>query len=52
LIFTSLELTEILTGGLGGSDIVVIAKTFFTTDFTGIAENTLQKVAVCTAGLI
>jgi hypothetical protein len=40
-------------GGLSGSDVVVLAETFLTADVTGIADNTLQKVPVCTvAGLI
>jgi hypothetical protein len=34
-------------------DVVVLSKTFLSTDFTGIADNYLQKVTVCTvAGLI
>jgi hypothetical protein len=35
-------------GGLSGSDVVVLSETLFTVDVTGIAENTLQKVPVCT----
>jgi hypothetical protein len=40
-------------GGLSGSDAVVLAETFLTADLTGIANNTLKKIPVCTvAGLI
>jgi hypothetical protein len=40
-------------GGLRGSDVVILAETFLTSDVTGIANNTLQKVPVCiVAGLI
>jgi hypothetical protein len=35
-------------GGLIGSDVVVLAETFLTADVTGLANNTLQKVSVCT----
>jgi hypothetical protein len=40
-------------GGFSGSDVVVLSETLFTADFTGIADNSLQKVSVCTvAGLL
>lgn len=40
-------------GGLSGSDVTVIAETLLTVDVTGINDNTLKKVPVCTvAGLI
>ena len=40
-------------GGLGGSDVVVICETLLTADVTGIADNTLQQIPICTvAGLI
>jgi hypothetical protein len=39
--------------GISGSDVVVLCKTTFTADVTGIANNTLQQVPVCTvAGVI
>jgi hypothetical protein len=40
-------------GGLSGSDVVVLYDTLLTADVTGIADNTLQQIPVCTvAGLI
>jgi hypothetical protein len=40
-------------GGLSGSDVVVLYETLLTADVTGIVDNTLQKIPVCTvAGLI
>jgi hypothetical protein len=39
--------------GLSGSDVVVIEDTLLTADLTGIANNNLQKVPICTvAGLM
>jgi hypothetical protein len=43
----------VANGGLSGSDVIVLADTFLTADVNGIANNTLQKVPLCTvAGLI
>jgi hypothetical protein len=40
-------------GGLSGFDVVVRSDTLHTADVTGIADNTLQKVTVCSVvGLI
>ena len=40
-------------GGLSGSDVIVLSETFLTADVTGIADNTLTQIPVCTvAGLI
>jgi hypothetical protein len=40
-------------GGLSGSDDVVLYETLLTVDVTGIVDNTLQQIPVCTvAGLI
>jgi hypothetical protein len=40
-------------GGLSGSDVVVLYETLLTADITGIADNNLQQIPVCTvAGLI
>jgi hypothetical protein len=40
-------------GGLSGSDVIVLAETLQTVDVTGIADNILKKIPICTvAGLI
>ena len=40
-------------GGLSGSDVVVLSETLLTADVTGIADNTLTQIPICTvAGLI
>jgi hypothetical protein len=40
-------------GGISGSDVVVLSETLLTADVTGIADNTLTQIPICTvAGLI
>ena len=39
-------------GGLSGSDVTVLAETLNTADVTGIAENTLSKLKLCTVAAL
>ena len=39
-------------GGLSGSDVVVLAETMNTADVTGIADNTLSNLKICTVAAL